>query len=78
MIGPVVLAGSNTNYGCAAIVWDRVFVTFRGQAILDADTGPTEPTMWQKILMSVREPEVTAVAPGSLSDGVLVGKITEG
>ena len=78
MIGPVVLAGSNTNCGCAAVVWDQVFGTFRGQANLDAGNGRTDPTMWQKILMSVREPEDSAVAPGSLSDGVLEGKITEG
>ncbi|MAD08726.1 MAG: hypothetical protein CMP86_15100 [Gammaproteobacteria bacterium] len=59
------LAQSNTNYGCAAILWDRVFGTFLDQPILQAGTGPTEPTMWQKFLMPVREPEDTAVAPGS-------------
>jgi sterol desaturase/sphingolipid hydroxylase (fatty acid hydroxylase superfamily) len=60
----VDLGQSNTNYGCAAIVWDRVFGTFLDEAILDAGTGPTEPSMWQKFLMPVRQPEDTEVAPG--------------
>ena len=59
------LEQSNSNYGCAAIVWDRLFGTFSDQGIVETGTGPTEPTMWQKFLMPVREPEDTAVAPGS-------------
>jgi sterol desaturase/sphingolipid hydroxylase (fatty acid hydroxylase superfamily) len=59
------LAQSNTNYGCAAIIWDRVFGTFLDEPIVDAGTGPTEPTMWRKFLMPLQEPEDSAVAPGA-------------
>ena len=59
-----VLEESNTNYGCAAILWDRVFGTFVDSDIVDAGTGPTEPTLWQKFVMPVKEPTDTAIAPG--------------
>ena len=62
-----VLEESNTNYGCSAIIWDRVFMTFMDRTIEDAGTGPTEPTMWQKFLMPVKEPIDTSIAPGSQS-----------
>lgn len=58
-----VLEESNTNYGCSAIIWDRVFGTFLHKTITEAGTGPTEPTMWQKFLMPFKEPEDTAIAP---------------
>lgn len=58
-----VLEQSNTNYGCAAIVWDRLFGTFVDSAIEEAGTGPTEPSMWQKFLMPWIEPPDTAIAP---------------
>ena len=59
----MVIDESNTNYGCAAIVWDRVFGTFA-----DADTqatgiGPTEPGLWAKLIMPVREPFDSQIAP---------------
>ncbi len=59
----VVMAESNTNYGCSAIVWDRLFGTFSDAPTLEAGTGPTEPTLWQKFLMPIREPADTAIAP---------------
>ena len=59
-----VLEESNTNYGCSAIIWDRVFGTFLHNTISEAGTGPTEPTMWEKFLMPFKEPEDTAIAPG--------------
>jgi len=59
----MVLEESNTNYGCSAIVWDRLFGTFANAETLEAGTGPTEPTLWQKFLMPVREPADTAIAP---------------
>ena len=59
-----VLAESNTNYGCSAIIWDRVFGTFLDKTISEAGTGPTEPTTWGKFLMPFKEPEDTAIAPG--------------
>ena len=59
----MVLAESNTNYGCAAIVWDRLFGTFADAHTAEAGTGPTEPNLWAKFLMPVREPVDTAIAP---------------
>ena len=61
----VVLEESNTNYGCSAIIWDRVFKTFLDKTTGEVGTGPTEPTMWGKFLMPFKEPEDTAIAPGS-------------
>ncbi len=59
----VVMEESNTNYGCAAIVWDRLFGTFEPGPTREAGTGPTEPTLWRKALMPFREPDDTAIAP---------------
>jgi len=58
-----VLEESNTNYGCSAIIWDRVFGTFADSTILEAGIGPTEPTLWQKLLMPVREPVDSQISP---------------
>ena len=63
-----VLEQSNTNYGCSAIIWDRIFGTFLDQTIDEAGTGPTEPSMWEKFLMPIREPEDTAIAPAARLD----------
>ena len=57
------LAESNTNYGCAAIVWDRVFGTFGDSAVVEAGVGPREPTTLEKLLMPIREPEGSVIAP---------------
>lgn len=59
----MVLEESNSNYGCSAIVWDRLFGTFSDARTVEAGTGPTEPTLWQKFLMPIREPTDTAIAP---------------
>ena len=59
----VVLAESNTNYGCSAIIWDRLFGTFADAQTREAGSGPTEPSLWQKVLMPIREPVDTAIAP---------------
>ena len=61
-----VLEESNTNYGCSAILWDRVFGTFSEGPVVDAGIGPTEPSTWRKLLMPFREPEDSAVAPESV------------
>ena len=58
-----VLEESNTNFGCSAIVWDRLFGTFADAETEQTGTGPTEPTLWQKFVMPVKEPDDTAVAP---------------
>jgi len=61
----IVVAESNTNYGCAAIVWDRVFGTFATTEVVEAGIGPSEPTTWEKFIMPVREPADSKVAPGA-------------
>jgi sterol desaturase/sphingolipid hydroxylase (fatty acid hydroxylase superfamily) len=60
-----ILEESNTNYGCSAIIWDRLFGTFRDADTAETGTGPTEPTLWRKFIMPVREAEDTAIAPQS-------------
>lgn len=57
------LAESNTNYGCAAIVWDRVFGTFGDSPVIEAGVGPREPTTLEKMLMPIREPAGGVIAP---------------
>lgn len=61
----VDLDESNTNYGCSAIIWDRIFGTFLDTRILEAGTGPTEPSLLQKFLMPIKQPVDTAIAPDS-------------
>lgn len=58
------LVESNTNYGCAAILWDRIFGTFVDSGIRDAGIGPIEPTTLEKLLMPIREPVGSVIAPG--------------
>lgn len=58
------LAESNTNYGCAAILWDRVFGTFGDGGVADAGIGPREPTTLEKLWMPIREPQDSVIAPG--------------
>ncbi len=36
---------SNTNYGCAAIIWDRVFGTFERAETERLGDFPTEPSL---------------------------------
>ncbi len=59
----VVLEESNTNYGCSAIVWDRVFGTFARAPTDETGIGPTEPGLWDKLKMPFREPADSVVAP---------------
>ena len=59
----VVLEESNTNYGCSAIIWDRVFGTFVDSNIVEVGTGASEPSLWQKFIMPIRQPTDTAIAP---------------
>jgi len=58
-----VLDESNTNYGCAAILWDRMFGTFADAPTRETGTGPTEPSLWGKFLMPIKEPADTQIAP---------------
>lgn len=57
------LQESNTNYGCAAILWDRMFGTFADGAVIDAGIGPREPSTWEKLLMPIREPQGSVISP---------------
>ncbi len=59
-----ILEESNTNYGCAALIWDRIFGTFADAETIETGTGPTEPTTWQKLVMPMHELDDTAIAPG--------------
>lgn len=62
------LSESNTNYGCAAIVWDRVFGTFGDSAVIEAGIGPREPSTLEKLLMPIREPRGSVIAPSGPVD----------
>ena len=59
----MVLEESNTNYGCSAIIWDRLFGTCSDVTVEEAGTGASEPTLWQKFIMPIKEPSDTAIAP---------------
>ncbi len=54
---------SNTNYGCACILWDRIFGTFRDGDTQETGIGSTQPTYTEMYLMPFREPRSSAVAP---------------
>ncbi len=58
-----VFEESNTNYGCATIVWDRLFGTFAEGPTRELGIGPSEPRMWEKLLLPVRQPADVTVAP---------------
>jgi sterol desaturase/sphingolipid hydroxylase (fatty acid hydroxylase superfamily) len=58
-----VLEESNTNYGCAAIVWDRLFGSFAQGTTVEAGIGPSEPRLWEKLLLPIRQPGDVTVAP---------------
>ena len=57
------LAESNTNFGCAAIVWDRMFGTFSDNRAVAVGSGPKEPSTWHKLMMPIKEYEVSDIAP---------------
>jgi sterol desaturase/sphingolipid hydroxylase (fatty acid hydroxylase superfamily) len=58
-----VLEQSNTNYSCNAILWDRVFGTFCDERVEQTGIGPIEPSFSEKLLLPVRDPEYTTIAP---------------
>jgi sterol desaturase/sphingolipid hydroxylase (fatty acid hydroxylase superfamily) len=70
------LEESNTNFGCAAILWDRVFGTFGDSGVVEAGIGPREPTTLEKLWMPIREPQGSVIAPRTdraPSDGTTSG-----
>ena len=54
---------SNTNYGCACIMWDRVFGTFSDADTKEAGIGKTQPNFTELMLMPFEEPKSSEVAP---------------
>jgi sterol desaturase/sphingolipid hydroxylase (fatty acid hydroxylase superfamily) len=59
----IVLDESNTNYGCATILWDRIFGSFVDSDTKECGVGPTEPTLTEKLMMPLREPSDVSIAP---------------
>ena len=59
----LVLEESNTNYGCAVILWDRLFGTFSDKHTEETGIGPSEPNIWNKFLMPIREPTDSQISP---------------
>lgn len=51
-----VFEESNTNYACNAILWDRLFGTYSRGTVRQTGIGPTQPTLWQMLLLPFREP----------------------
>lgn len=58
-----VRAESNTNYGCACILWDRLFGTFADGDTREAGIGKTQPSYAELFMMPFREPAASEVAP---------------
>ncbi len=54
---------SNTNYGCACILWDRVFGTFSDADTHETGIGSRQPTYPEMVLMPFKEPKSSEVAP---------------
>ena len=59
----LVIEESNTNYGCAVILWDRLFGTFSDNNTIETGIGPSEPSMWNKLLIPFKEPSDSQVSP---------------
>ncbi|MEM9304005.1 MAG: sterol desaturase family protein [Pseudomonadota bacterium] len=54
---------SDTNYGCACILWDRVFGTFSDADTRETGIGGTQPSYPELFLMPFKEPQSSEVAP---------------
>ena len=59
-----VFTESNTNYSCNAIIWDRLFGTYSEGPVKQTGIGAEEPGMLAKLLLPIRDPIRTTVAPG--------------
>ncbi|MFT5209114.1 MAG: sterol desaturase/sphingolipid hydroxylase (fatty acid hydroxylase superfamily) [Flavobacterium sp.] len=59
----IILDESNTNYGCATILWDRVFGSFVDSDTTECGVGPTEPSLTEKLIMPIREPKDVSISP---------------
>jgi sterol desaturase/sphingolipid hydroxylase (fatty acid hydroxylase superfamily) len=47
---------SNSNYGCNAILWDRVFGTYSEGRVQQTGIGPVEPSLWGKLTLPWHQP----------------------
>lgn len=52
-----VFEESNSNYACAAIVWDRLFGTYSEGPVARTGIGGAQPPIWRMYLLPFREPE---------------------
>lgn len=52
-----VFEESNSNYACAAIVWDRLFGTYSEGPVARTGIGGEQPPIWRMYLLPFREPE---------------------
>jgi len=58
-----VFAESNTNYSCNLIMWDRLFGTFSEGPTRQTGIGQREPSLWQKFMLPIRQPDDTQTSP---------------
>ncbi len=65
----MVMEESNTNYGCACILWDRLFGTFSDADTEEAGIGKTQPTYGELFLMPFEEPSSSEIAPAPRAAG---------
>jgi sterol desaturase/sphingolipid hydroxylase (fatty acid hydroxylase superfamily) len=56
-------ADSNSNYSCNAIIFDRLFGTYKAGRVEQTGIGPTEPSSWQKLMLPLQEPEDKTASP---------------
>ncbi len=59
----MVMEESNTNYGCACILWDRIFGTFSDADTEEAGIGKSQPSYAELFLMPFEEPSSSEIAP---------------
>ena len=59
------LQQSNSNYGCNAILWDRLFGTFAEGPVQQTGIGPFEPTLLEKLMLPFREPRYVRTSPSA-------------
>lgn len=52
-----VFEESNSNYACAAIVWDRLFGTYSEGPVARTGIGGRQPPVWRMYLLPFREPQ---------------------
>ena len=64
-----VFEESNSNYACAAIVWDRLFGTYSEGPVAQTGIGGPQPPIWRMYLLPFREPEGVDTVAARARDG---------